>query len=236
MLKIDIESKTFDKKNILKKFHIEIADQEFISIIGPSGCGKTTLLKIIAGVEEGFDGVVEFSSSKSKKIENLGYIFQDPRLLPWLSVKENIMLVSKSKNEKEIESYLEEVGLKEYINSYPKELSGGMKRRVSIIRAFINRPEVLLLDEAFISLDYPTAQYLRKLIYRLYEEFLPIVILVTHDLDEALSMSQRVVFLSTRPSSIIYEYKNRPTFDEDTVAKSKKTILQNYPNLLSGVL
>lgn len=236
MLNIKIENKFFNEKKILDKLEIQIDKAEFISIIGPSGCGKTTLLKIIAGLEDNFQGEVKYKESKSKRIENLGYIFQDARLLPWLSVKENIMLVSKTKDEKEIERFLIEVGLKDYINSYIKELSGGMKRRVSIVRAFINKPKVLLLDEAFISLDYPTAQNLRKLIYKLYEESLPIVIFVTHDLNEALCLSNRILFLSSSPSSIIYEYKNKATFDESIISTNKESILNKYPNILSGTI
>ncbi len=234
MFEINIEHKFFDEKKILANINIKLKKAEFISIIGPSGCGKTTLLRIIANLEKNFEGKIEYEDSQD--INNLGYIFQDTRLIPWLSVKENILLVCKNKDESEIERFLCEVGLKNYINSYIKELSGGMKRRVSIVRAFINKPKLLLLDEAFISLDYPRAQDLRKLIYKLYKEYLPIVVLVTHDLHEALCLSSRIIFLSSSPSTIIYEYKNEESFDDNIIAERKKNLLNNYPSILSGEL
>ncbi len=115
MLKIDIQSKSFKKQNILENIKFDVKKSEITSILGPSGCGKETLLKIIASLDQNYEGIVSFNDSSS--IENLGFIFQDSRLLPWLSVKENILLVSKIKDEKKIEDLLCKVGLKEYINS-----------------------------------------------------------------------------------------------------------------------
>ena len=234
MLKIDVKSKSFKKQNILENISFDLKSSEITSIIGPSGCGKTTLLRIVASLEEDYEGQVSFNDSKS--IENLGFIFQDSRLLPWLSVKDNILLVSKSKDEKKIEELLCQVGLSEHINSYIKELSGGMKRRVSIVRAFINSPDVLLLDEPFISLDYPTAQTLRKLFFKFFSDYSPIGLFVTHDLDEALAISNRILFLSANPSTIIYEYENEASFDKTLIANKRDKILEEYPNILSGSL
>ena len=238
MLDINIENKKFNAINVLNNIKIEIKQAQFISFIGPSGCGKTTLLKIISSLDEDFRGEIKYISKKYKtnKINNLGYIFQDTRLIPWLSIKENILLVAINKNEKEIESILSELGLKEYINAYPKELSGGMKRKVAIIRAFINKPEVLLLDEPFVSLDYPNAQLLRKLLFKFYKQYLPIIILVSHNLEEALFLSNKIFFFKDKPTSIIYEYKNIPTFDEEITRKKKQDILKLFPNILSGKL
>ena len=114
--------------------------------------------------------------------------------------KKTYFLVSQNKDEKIIEDLLLQVGLQDYINAYIKELSGGMKKKVALIRAFINKPEVLLLDEAFVSLDYPSAKHLRILFYDFFKEYSPIVIFVTHDLNEALCMSDRILFLSEKPS------------------------------------
>lgn len=235
MLNININSKFYADQKVLERIKIDAKRGEIISIIGPSGCGKSTLLKLVASLENDYKGEVTFKGLNS--IENLGFIFQDSRLLPWLSVKENILLVSKNKDEKLIEELLIEVGLKDCINSYIKELSGGMKRRVSIIRAFINHPEVLLLDEPFISLDYPTAQGLRKLLLKLYEQNRANMLLVTHDLNEALAVSDRIIFLSANPASIIYEYKNpNRSFEEKSIDIKKLDILEKYPNILSGSL
>jgi len=233
MLSIEIKNKIFKQKTIIENFKININKSEFISIIGPSGCGKTTLLKIISQLDTNFKGSVLYDGKKY--IENLGFIFQDSRLLPWLSVEENIMLVSKEKNKTKIHELLTEVGLGQYIHSYPKELSGGMQRRVSMVRAFINKPEVLLLDEPFISLDYPNAQSLRKLFFQFYEEYNPTVILVTHDLNEALSLSNKILFLSVQPTSVLYEYSHTPSFDEKKIMIKKEEILTLYPNILKGL-
>jgi len=234
VLKVNLQSKSFKKQNILENINFDVKSSEITSIIGPSGCGKTTLLRIIASLDENYIGSVSFNDNDS--IENLGFIFQDSRLLPWLSVKENILLVSKNKDEKKIEELLCIVGLKEHMYSYIKELSGGMKRRVSIVRAFINSPDVLLLDEPFISLDQPTAQVLRKLFFKFFSDYSPIGLFVTHDLDEALAISSRILFLSSNPSTIIYEYKNEPTFDKVEIALKRDKILGDYPSILSGSL
>ncbi len=111
-----------------------------------------------------------------------------------------------------------------------------MKRRVSIVRAFINSPEVLLLDEPFISLDYPTALTLRKLFYKFFTDYSPLGLFVTHDLDEALSISNRILFLGSNPSTIIYEYLNEASFDKSIIAEKRNKILEKYPNILSGSL
>jgi len=234
MLEINVKNKAYDKHLIINNFDLDIKESEFISIIGPSGCGKSTLLKIIASLDKDYTGNVLYKNQKS--IKNLAFIFQDSRLLPWLSVKENILLVSQNKDEKIIEHLLIQVGLQDYINAYIKELSGGMKKKVALIRAFINKPDVLLLDEAFVSLDYPSAKQLRVLFYDFFKEYSPIVIFVTHDLNEALCMSNRILFLSSKPSNIIYEYENIPSFDEKIFALKKEKILDNYPNILSGEL
>lgn len=233
MLSINIKEKTFDNKLILKDFTLNLDRGEFISIIGPSGCGKSTLLKIISSLDKNYDGSIKYKN-EIQKIKNLAYIFQDTRLLPWLSVKDNILLVAKNKDEKEVYKLLEEFGLKDYENSFIKELSGGMKRRVSLIRAFINKPELILLDEPFVSLDYPSAQVLRKLIYEFYISFKPIIIFVTHDLKEAMFLSNRILFLKNKPSCIILEYKNSANFDELTTTKKLNDLLSIYPNILSG--
>ncbi|MGB5867823.1 MAG: ATP-binding cassette domain-containing protein [Arcobacteraceae bacterium] len=234
MLKIDIQKKDFKEKNILNSIQIDVKQSELISIIGPSGCGKTTILKLISSLDENYEGKITYKGEKN--IDNLGFIFQDPRLLPWLTVKENIMLVSNNKDEQKVESLLEEVGLENYSDAYINTLSGGMKRRVSIVRAFVNNPEVLLLDEPFISLDHPTAQVLRKLFFKFYKEYSPIALFVTHDIHEALAVSNRILFLSKSPTNIIFEYKNIPSFDDKIILEKKEKILLEYPNILSGII
>ncbi|MBS9782891.1 MAG: ABC transporter ATP-binding protein [Arcobacter sp.] len=235
MLNIKIDKKFYKDELILKNIKIEFKKNEIISIIGPSGCGKTTLLNLISSLDNDFYGKISFK--EKKEIDNLGFMFQDFRLLPWLSVKENISLVQKIKDEDKIKDMLSKVSLEKYIHSHIKELSGGMKRRVSLVRTFINNPEVLLLDEPFISLDEPTAKKLRILFLELYSQTPANTIFITHDLLEALSISDRILFLGLKPSEIIYEYINKnKSFDENILNRKKEEILKEYPEILSGYL
>lgn len=237
MLDIDIKCKKYDELSIIKDFNIQINTSEFISIIGPSGCGKTTLLNIISNLDKEYNGNINFNK-KELNDRNIGFMFQDSRLIPWLNVLENLMLISASKNKEEIIQALKEVGLEKNVYSYSKELSGGMQRRVALVRAFLNKPQLLLLDEPFISLDHPTAQALRKDFLNLYNKYLPTVIFVTHDLSEAISLSKRIVFLDSKPMKVIFDYKNNNDFSQDLehedIKSIESSILSEHPLILSG--
>lgn len=232
MLNLEIKEKTFNQKLILKDVKISIKKGEFVSIVGPSGCGKTTLLNIVAGLDKDFEGrlIGNFST--------LSFMFQDDRLLPWLSVKENLLLVSKTKNLAEIENLLELINLKDILNEYPNRLSGGMKRRVSLIRAFINKPQIILLDEPFISLDYPTSMGLKKDFLEFCKKFNPTVILVTHDLSEAVHLSNRILFLGNNPTKVILDYENDNNQESNikVIDEEKNLILDLYPKILEGII
>lgn len=232
MLEVHIKEKTFNNKKILENINIFLQEGEFLSIIGPSGCGKTTLLNMISSLDKNFMGSVKLNSS------NIGFMFQDSRLIPWLNIKENLLLVSKNKNLDEINELLNLVGLKNILEEFPKNLSGGMARRVSLVRAFINHPKILFLDEPFISLDYPTANSLKKDFLTLCKKFNSTVILVTHDLSEAIYLSNRILFFSKNPTTIIYRYenKNNQEFDIKKIDKLKNEILELYPHILEGNL
>lgn len=236
MLDINIKHKRFDNFSIIKDFNLQIKTSEFISIIGPSGCGKSTLLNIISNLDDDYMGDINFNTDA--KLDNIGFMFQDSRLLPWLSIFENIMLVSISKNEDEVIKALSDIGLEEYVNSYPKDLSGGMQRRVALVRAFINKPKLILLDEPFISLDYPSAQALRSEFLNMCKEYSPTVILVTHDLEEAISLSKRIVFLDSKPMKIVLDYENNNDFssnlNHENIQSIKLELLEKHPSLLSG--
>lgn len=230
MLNISIKEKLFDKNIILKDIKIDMKAGEFISIIGPSGCGKTTFLNIVAGLDKKFEGELtgDFSS--------LSFMFQDDRLLPWLTIKENLLLVSKTKNESEIYDLISMIGLENILNEYPNRLSGGMKRRVALVRAFINRPKIIVLDEPFISLDFPTSMTLKGEFLKFYNKFKPTVILVTHDLSEAVYLSNRIVFFSSAPTEKILDYENSNNQDSNLkkIDEIKNQILENYPKILEG--
>ena len=239
MLDINISSKKYQENKIIDNFKLQINKSDFISIIGPSGCGKTSLLNIISNIDSEYLGSVLFDKENISNI-NIGVMFQDSRIIPWLSVLENIMLVSISKDKEEIINALCEVGLKDYINSYAKELSGGMQRRVALVRAFINKPDVLLLDEPFISLDFPTAQGLRSDFMKFYKKYKPTVVLVTHDLKEAITLSKRIIFLDSKPMKVILDFENKNDFssnlDSLEIEVIKENILIKYPKILSGNL
>lgn len=232
MINIDIKEKKFKKESILEDIKISLEDSEFLSIIGPSGCGKTTLLNIIANLDKEYDGFIDGDFS------NIAFMFQDHRLLPWLSVKENLLLVSIDKNLDEINRLIKLVGLGDILDEYPNKLSGGMARRVSIIRAFINKPKLILLDEPFISLDYPTASALKKDFLNFCKEFNPTVILVTHDISEAIYLSNRILFFSKNPAKIIYEFENpnNQEYNLKKIDEIKNQLLEKYPRILEGIL
>lgn len=232
MLKIEIQEKFFNDTKVLENINISLNEGDFLSIIGPSGCGKTTLLNIVSSLDKSFKGNINLSSS------NIGFVFQDSRLLPWLNIRENLLLISKDKDLEIINELLKIVGLENILESYPKDLSGGMARRISFVRAFINKPKILFLDEPFVSLDYPTSISLKKDFLKLCKKFNTTVILVTHDLSEAIHLSNRILFFSKNPATIIYEYKNsnNQESNQKNIDDLKNQILENYPNILEGIL
>ena len=212
-LNIEIKKKIFPLKTrnkeganlIFKNLNFTINKGQFVSFFGPSGCGKTTLLNIISGLDKDFDGRI----GKHDKAFDISYMFQNPRLFPWLSTIENIKYpIKKQRNADKIANdLLKKVGLEKYKNQYPNRLSGGMQRRVAMARAFAPNPNILLLDEPFISLDKKISNSLRKLLLQLWKRNKPIIIFVTHDLDEAIELADRIIFLSSLPSKILLDYK-----------------------------
>ena len=218
-----------EKKNVIfKNFDLKIPTGELLCIFGPSGCGKTTLLNIVAGLDNKFNGFITYNKKISE--EKISYLFQAPRLFPWLTAQENIEFpIKKEKNCKKISNnLLEKIGLKEFANSFPNKLSGGMQRRIALARAFSTNPEVLLLDEPFISLDNKIADQLRKLLISLWKQKKPIIIFVTHDLNEAIQLSDRIIFLSNLPAKILLDYKihiKRPRKINSAAVSSLKRLL-----------
>ena len=188
---------------------LDIYREEFLSIIGPSGCGKSTLLSIIAGLMEPSEGeVILEGGNENSRRPNIGFVFQDPVLLPWKTVLENArfpldIIGDKSKESlDDLSNLLEVAGLKGFENSLPKELSGGMRQRVSIVRALSYNPEVLLMDEPFGALDALTRDKLNQVLLDIWNERKKTVVFITHGIDEAVFLSDRVVVMTPRPGKI----------------------------------
>lgn len=188
-------------QEVLRDINFEVEPGTFLIITGPSGCGKSTLLNIIAGLDPDFTGEIDLGVDP----ERMTYIFQSPRLLPWRTVYENISLVMPSDDPRQsnITPMLERVGLADATNAYPERLSLGMQRRASLARGFILEPEVLLMDEPFVSLDDPTAQSLRQLVIDLWNSRPTTVIFVTHDRSEAIQLGTRILRLAPGKASVV---------------------------------
>lgn len=205
MLEVKNIYKTYQAENgeieALKNINFEIVQGEFVSIIGPSGCGKSTLLSIISGLEEKNSGEIYIDGK-------LGYMLQRDNLLEWRTIYKNVLLGLEIQNAltQENKDYLIELlkkyGLYEFRNKYPTQLSGGMRQRVALIRTLAIRPKVLLLDEAFSALDYQTRLMVTEDIYKILKNENITVLMVTHDISEAISMSDKVIVLSQRPATV----------------------------------
>ena len=191
----------------LKDININIDDGDFVSIVGPSGCGKTTILSIVSGLLKPTSGDVHFKEGYNQ----IGYMFQKDLLFPWLTIIKNILLglqIQKKKTKENIayaNELLKKYGLWDFRNKHPHELSGGMKQRVALIRTLVLRPKILLLDEAFSALDFQTRLNVCDDVYKIIKEQGLTSILVTHDITEAISMSDKIIILSHRPASVIKE-------------------------------
>ena len=228
----------------LKAIDIFVKPKEFVCLVGPSGCGKTTLMNIIGGLVETEHQEISINNKPISDKNTLGYVFQTSRLLPWLTLYENIKLIYKKeekRSEEKIKKILKSFGLGEFIDSYPNTISGGMRRKVSLARAFVNNPEVLLMDEPFISLDQPTTEELYKVLIDYWGKNPTTVIFITHNLKEALLLGDRILFLTKRPGKIVLDYKVKSKryplkIDNGEVEKEYLNINNEYPNLLKGLV
>lgn len=215
LLRIKELSKNYlTKKQVicaLKKIDLNVNENEFIILVGPSGCGKSTILSIIGDLEKKSGGKIEY---KKKNIK-VGYMFQEDALFPWLTVLDNCLLGLNIQNEitkdniKYVKKLLDKYGLSAFEKSYPKELSGGMRQRVALIRTLALKPDILLLDEPFSALDYQTRITVSDDVFKIIKEEKKTAIMVTHDIGEAIAMADKVVVLSNRPAVVknVYEIK-----------------------------
>ncbi|WHX39711.1 ABC transporter ATP-binding protein [Mesobacillus sp. AQ2] len=193
----------------LNDISLDVQEGEFVSFLGPSGCGKTTLLSIIAGLIEPSDGKVKLEGKSVKEASNqTGYMLQQDYLFPWKTIEENILLglkisgtLEESKKE-EVLALLGQMGLENVEKLYPKQLSGGMRQRVALVRTLATEPKLLMLDEPFSALDYQTKLKLEDLVSNTFKSFGKTAILVTHDIGEAIAMSDRIFLFSPRPGRL----------------------------------
>lgn len=187
----------------IKNVSFNVTGNEFVGIIGPSGCGKSTILNIISGLDRNYSGTIH----KKKNIK-ISYMLQEDALFPWLTIYENVILGLKikkeltNKNKEYVLNLLKKYGLYEFKDKYPSSLSGGMKQRVALIRTLAMHPDILLLDEPFSALDYQTRLKVSDDVYKIIKEENKTVIIVTHDISEAISMCNKIIVLSKRPSVI----------------------------------
>lgn len=195
--------------NALTNVNLDIRENEFISVVGPSGCGKTTLLRILAGLESASSGVITCGGEQiSGPRPDVGVVFQQATLLPWNTVLTNVLLPAHLKNDKSettvrrAEGLLAFMGLKDFAKKYPFELSGGMQQRVSICRALMREPRILLMDEPFGALDAMTRESMNMELMRVWSEEKKTVIFITHSIPEAVLLGDRVVVMSPRPGRI----------------------------------
>jgi ABC-type nitrate/sulfonate/bicarbonate transport system ATPase subunit len=185
---------------VIANLSFALEEGETGALIGPSGCGKSTLMRILAGLDRNFDGSVHVPGDG-----RLSMVFQEPRLLPWRSVEDNVRIAAPHASEPEIAVLFAALGLSQHRTHFPGELSVGLARRAALARAFAVRPTLLLLDEPFVSLDAPLARQLQGDLAKLVESRGMITVLVTHDVDEAIALADRIYVLSARPAHVVGE-------------------------------
>jgi len=213
-----------DQLVAIRDLHLSVGENEFVSLIGPSGCGKSTFLFMAAGLDDVSAGELKFCGAPVQgPSEKRGMVFQSYTLYPWLNVTENIRFALQKTNlgmaeqKSRVDEFISLVGLRGFENAYPNQLSGGMRQRVAIARALVYRPQMLLMDEPFGALDAQTRRLMQELLLQVWETHRTTVLFVTHDIEEALLLSDRVYVMTARPGTIKAEVKvnlPRPRFVE----------------------
>lgn len=213
----------------VRSFELAVRDKSFTVLIGPSGCGKTTILRILAGLDRDFSGKVPLTDK-----QRIGFVFQEPRLLPWRLVRDNILLTAADDfGTEELEALAVDLRIDNMLDRFPRELSLGLARRVAIARAFATAPDILLLDEPFVSIDNPTAERLRQLLINVWSARPITTIMVTHNLREAVLLADQIVVVSERPARVLAKIdiptpqKKRDAQEIDQLCNK---LAQDHPN------
>ncbi len=214
----------------IKDLNLNIKEGEFVAIVGPSGCGKTTLLSILCQLEQKSQGEIIYTQGKQK----MGYMLQNDTLFPWLNILDNTLLglkVEKNINKENINkviNLLETYGLKDFIKKYPNNLSGGMRQRVALIRTLATNPNILLLDEPFSALDYQTRLAVSDDVWKIIKKEKKTTIMITHDIAEAISMADRIIVLTNRPSKVKSIYTIEMQNKQNPINNRKQKEFQYY--------
>ncbi len=222
----------------LKDINLAVPEGLFVTLLGPSGCGKTTLLRLVDGLLEPQHGTVRVLGERPRPGPDMGFVFQSFRLIPWLTVEANVEFplgertaLTRAERSAMVLEQLETVGLARFKDAYPDELSGGMKQRVAIARALVTRPRVLLMDEPFASIDAQTRELMQIELMRIWSQRMSTVLFVTHSVDEAIVLSDRIVLMGPRPGRIVESIDvdlDRPRWAYDARADSRYVKLRAY--------
>jgi len=222
MLSIEGVSKRFDNGTLaLDNIVADIAKGDFVALLGPSGCGKSTLLRLLAGLETPTSGVIDWDAGQPPEAGEIGFVFQDPTLLPWADAAANVFLPLRLRGMRRdqaapaIVEALGQVGLSDFAHARPRALSGGMKMRVSIARALVSNPILLLMDEPFAALDEFTRHKLQEDLRRLWQQTGKTIVFVTHSIFEAAYLASRILVMSPRPGRIAADFLTSIPDDED---------------------
>jgi NitT/TauT family transport system ATP-binding protein len=221
----------------------QVRSGEFVCILGPSGCGKTTLLRTIAGLESQTEGELVVRTSRANGNPGIGMVFQEQALFPWMTVYDNLAFIlennpnfAKAEIPAIVNEFLAKVGLEKFARYYPHQLSGGMKQRVSIARGFATRPEILLMDEPFVFLDFQTRLHLHALLLSLWQSHQKTVLFVTHDIEEAVLLAGRVIVMSARPGKIKKTIDINLDRPRDIFAVRQTKPFLDYIHVITGLL
>lgn len=227
----------------LENVNLDIAKGEFICVLGPSGCGKSTLLKIIAGFHQPTEGTAVMGDTPITGPDwHRGVVFQTPTLYPWLNICKNVEYglkmrkIPRTERDEIVKKYLELVGLKDFANQKPYELSGGMKQRASLARVLVNQPEMILMDEPFGALDALTRQNMQTLTREIWNKTGNTIFLITHDVDEALALATRVIVMSARPGRIVKEFNVDFTYDIAGTNQESAKYTREYMHIREEIL
>ncbi|AMJ41375.1 ABC transporter ATP-binding protein [Anaerotignum propionicum] len=226
MLIVKDISQNFGELPVLKNISFQVEDNEIVAVLGPSGCGKSTLLNIIAGLQKPKAGFVAGADHA------ISFVFQDDRLLPWRTVWQNISLVNDQENKEEIRNLIHDVGLENFEQYKPCQLSGGMKKRCGIARAFYYKSEILLMDEPFQGLDYCLRHEMLNMLLRVWNARKQAVLFITHEIDEAIIVANRILVLSGRPSKLVKQFILPPQGERNAKSNQLNEIRQEIISII----